>query len=64
MVQLNVNKDKELNIYGSLKDRANNLINSEDYLRKLQDIKNGNIRSMKVMDFVLNGITLGMPFTG
>ena len=55
--------EKEDGISGSLTERATILINSSAYLKKIQDIKNGRAKC-KFMDFVMDGIKIGMPYSG
>ena len=58
------NKDeKEEIITGSLTERATRIINAPDYLKKLKEIKRGK-SNIRYMDFVMDGIKIGMPYNG
>jgi hypothetical protein len=48
---------------GSLTERALRVVNSKDYKKRLDDIKNGKSKC-KYMDFVMDGIKIGMPYNG
>jgi len=48
---------------GSLTERATILINSQAYMKKIQDIKDGRSKC-KFMDFVMDGVKIGMPYAG
>ena len=57
------NKEKEESYIGSLTERAVKTIASESYKKKLLDIKH-NVSKFRYMDFVMDGVTLGMPYNG
>ena len=56
-------KEKEEVIFGSLNDRATNLLKSKDYQDKIRQIKAGK-NKFKVMEFYMNGVKMGMPYIG
>ena len=56
-------KEKEESYIGSLTERAVRTIQNEIYKKKLLDIKN-NVSKYRYMDFVMDGVTLGMPYNG
>ena len=56
-------RDKEEIIVGSLTERATKIVNSKEYKQKLADIRNGKSKC-KYMDFVMDGIKIGMPYNG
>ena len=58
-----VNKEKEEIIVGSLTKRAETIINDPEYIQKLKDIRKGK-NQCRYMDFVMDGIKIGMPYNG
>jgi len=63
-MQMNQNKSNREEIYtGSLTERAQKVITSEDYIKKLKEIKRKSSK-VRYMDFVMDGIVIGMPYNG
>ena len=58
-----VRKEKEEQIYGSLTERANRVVNAPGYMQRLSDIKKGRTQS-RYMDFIMDGVTIGVPYNG
>lgn len=48
---------------GSLTERANRLVNDPTYMKRLYDIKKGKCK-IKFMDFIMDGVKIGMPYNG
>lgn len=61
--KLNQGIAKEENYTGSLTERAQKVINSEEYQKKLKEIKKKSSK-IRYMDFVMDGIVIGMPYNG
>lgn len=55
--------EKEESFVGSLTERAIKIVNTPQYLKKIHLIKQGR-SSCKFMDFVMDGIKIGMPYNG
>ena len=57
------NAEKEEVIQGSLTERAQRVVTDPNYVKKIQDIKHGR-STCRYMDFVMDGIKIGMPYNG
>ena len=56
-------QQKEEIILGSLTERAQRIIHTQEYLQKLKEIKNKTSK-IRYMDFVMDGVVIGMPYNG
>ena len=56
-------KEKEDAIYGSLTKRAKELMEKREYIKKIYDIRMGKA-TCRYMDFVMDGVKIGMPYNG
>lgn len=56
-------KEREQNIYGSLTERAKSLVMDKNYLKNLYLLKKKS-DSTKFMDFVMDGVKIGLPYNG
>lgn len=56
-------KEKELPVFGSLNERAQRVVHSSEYQKKVNDIKKGK-HKFKIMEFYMNNVMLSMPYNG
>jgi len=56
-------KEKEESYSGSLTERAKRVVSDPAYIRRIADIKKG-LLNIRVMDFVMDGVKIGMPYNG
>ena len=54
---------KEEIYVGSLTERASRLVNDPAYMKRIHDIKKGRSK-IKYMDFVMDGVKIGMSYNG
>ena len=56
-------QEKEEAYQGSLTERASKIVNDPNYMKKIHNIKKGKSK-VKFMDFVMDGVKIGMPYNG